>query len=427
MKQIIKNNFYKILISVIIILALIIRLFYVIKMPYTEIQHDLDLSYAYGIVEGHLPETNSEQYYHPPLNQMIFAIFIKIQMLFTDNEELMNENLQFLTVMYSMILIYVLYKISKEIGLKKKHILYIMVLGAFHPTLIILSGSLNNDNLCLLLMMWSILRAIKWYKKSNIRNIAFLAFVTGLAVMTKTNGAIVAIPILYAFIIRLYRDLKKNEDKKKTLIKYLRMFFIFGIISLPIGLWYHVRNYILFNQPLLYVLDPDDTSLYVGNYTLLQRFFPISKEFYNIYCDAYRDYNLPVYLIKCSLFGEFIWKIDYFSRIIYGISIMLNYIFTVVGIVCIIKNMIKRTKKKIVYRMILFLLYVTNLFSFIIMNLKLPYGCSMDFRYIVPTLFVQAYFICFEFEKNEKRNNQLFTVLFEMTFVLMLFANYIIL
>ena len=39
------------------------------------------------------------------------------------------------------------------------------------------------------------------------------------------------------------------------------------------------------------------------------------------------------------------------------------------------------------------------------MNLKLPYGCSMDFRYIVPTIFIQAIFICFELENIKGLEN----------------------
>lgn len=427
-----KNKNYKKIIIGIFIIALVVRLAYIIKTPYTENQHDLDLSYIYTIYqEGHLPNDNLGQHYHPPLHQIISATFLKIESIFINNIEVLNESLQIVTVIYSMLLLYVIYNILKHLKIKKKYIIYIMSIVALHPTFIILSGSINNDNLCVLLIMWTILELIKWYKKSNIKSTIFLAIMTGLAVMAKTNGAIVAIPIIYVFLFKLYRELKKTENKKVIIKKYIGLFLLFGLISLPIGLWYNIRNYILFNQPLLYVLDPLNDKLYVGNYTLIQRFLPFSKEIFEMYCNAYDNYNIPMYLIKCSLYGEFTWGTTIIDSICYYFSIILNIIFTIIGFICIIKNVVVKNKRNKVWKNALFLLFISNIISFIMMNIKLQYGCSMDFRYIVPTLFVQAIFICFELEnqrkKDKKREKKMYIYLYEMTYLLMGLADIIIL
>lgn len=429
-----ENKKYREILIVIIILALIVRLIYVIKTPYTEKQHDLDLSYILTIYEtGHLPQSNEGQYYHPPLHQLIGTMFLTIINAFTNGIEVdsAGESLQFLTLIYSMIMLYVIYNIAKEMKLKEKYILYVMFITAFHPTLIILSGSINNDELCILLTMWSILRLIKWYKETNIKNTVFLAIITGLAVMTKTNGGIVAIPIIYIFMIKLHREIKKSKNKLTTIKKYVYVFLIFGVIALPIGLWYNVRNYILFKQPILYVLNTNNPDLYVGNYSILQRFLPFSKEILKMYCNAFEDYNIPTYLLKCSLFGEFLWDEGKTTYIYYTIAIISNLILTMISLYCIIKNIITKNKRKKVWKITLFLLWITNIISYISMNLKLPYGCSMDFRYIVPTIFIQAIFICFELEnimrKDKKKEGIIFTCLFEFTLALMLTSNIIIL
>jgi 4-amino-4-deoxy-L-arabinose transferase-like glycosyltransferase len=429
-----KNKKYLKILIIIEILALIFRLAYIIKTPYTSKQHDLDLSYILTIYEtGHLPETNEGQYYHPPLHQIIGAIFLRIENLFVNNitTNIAGESLQFLTVIYSMILLYIIYNIVKEIKLKEKYILFVMFIAAFHPTLIILSGSLNNDELCLVLIMWTMLRLIKWYKKPNIKNIIFLAIITGLAVMTKTNGGIVAIPIIYVFLLRLYREIKKSKNKLNIVAKYIKLFIVFGIIALPIGLWYNIRNYILFNQPILYVLDPKVSSLYVGNYSMSQRLIPFSKEIFDMYCHVYEDYNIPIYVLKCSLFGEFIWSINSITNLYYIFAIICNLIFYIFSLYCIIKNIIKKNKRRKIYQNIFFLLFITNIISFILMNIKLPYGCSMDFRYIVPTIFVQSFFICFELEnlmrKNAKKEKMISIFIFEIIFILMFTSNVIIL
>jgi hypothetical protein len=55
----------------------------------------------------------------------------------------------------------------------------------------------------------------------------------------------------------------------------------------------------------------------------------------------------------------------------------------------------------------------------------------MDFRYIVPTIFVQSFFICFELEnlmrKNAKKEKMISIFIFEIIFILMFTSNVIIL
>lgn len=428
-----KNKIFRIILVIILLLAFAVRLRYIVNTPYTEKQHDLDLSYILTIFKtGHLPSSNRLQYYHPPFHQILGALFLHIENIFVDNVTVSNiagESLQYLTLIYSMILLYVIYNIAKEMNFKKIFILYIMFFTAFHPTLIILSGSLNNDNLCLLLIMWSILRLIKWYKNANIKNTLLLAITTGLAVMTKTNGAIVSIPIIYTFLIKIYKELKKSNNKPIILKKYMKLILVFGIVSLPIGLWYHVRNYILFNQSILYVPAPSN-ALYVGNYNLFERFFPMSGQIFEIYCHPYEDFNIPTYLIKCSIYGEFLWSQDKISCIYYVISIICNILFSILALYCMIKNIPNKNKRNRIWINILLILGITNIISYILLNLKLPYGCSMDFRYVVPLIFVQVFLICFELQNIIKRNEKIGRIcllcVFELTLVLMLVSNMIV-
>ena len=79
------KKIYKVVLSVIFILAIIIRLAYVIKMPYNKFQHDIapngagGLAYIFTIYEyGHLPASNVNQFYHPPLHHLLGAGWVKI-------------------------------------------------------------------------------------------------------------------------------------------------------------------------------------------------------------------------------------------------------------------------------------------------------------------------------------------------------------
>ena len=296
------------MLTVIVVGALIARLVYVIKMPYNERQHDIGenssgaLNYIKVIYEtGHLPDSNDNQYYHPPLHHLLGAQWLKmINTIFPNSEKSFQyESLQFLTLIYSMLIVVCAYKIFNELKLSKKVKLLLMLIIAFHPSLIILSGSLNNDELCFLLELYVLLRLIKWYKKENILNTIVLAIVTGLCVMTKISGALIALPIIYVFLFKLYKEMKKSKEKNKVLKKYLNRFILFGLISLPIGLWFGMRNFILFQQKLLYVPKPGD-KLFVGDYRKIQRFLPYSKEIFSLYCSPWEDYNIPIYLLKSS-------------------------------------------------------------------------------------------------------------------------------
>ena len=110
---------YRTILTTIIILAFIIRLAYTIKMPYYKLQHDIDgaLKYVFTIYhDGKLPDSNRGQFYHPPLHHLLSAGWLKIIDGFYKNPSPNNlfEGLQYLTLIYSMLIIYVTYKIFGE-------------------------------------------------------------------------------------------------------------------------------------------------------------------------------------------------------------------------------------------------------------------------------------------------------------------------
>lgn len=419
---------------IIMILAFIVRLIYIIKTPYMENQHDIEpngngLSYIFTIYDtGKLPDNNAGQNYHPPLHQILAAIWLKV-IVFTEDFELMCESLQFLTLIYSMSLILVLYKIIEKFRLRDKYKILLMIIFAFHPMFIILSGTLNNDILCLLLVSWSILRLINWYNKPNIKNTTFLAIIIGLSVMAKTSGGIIALPTIYIFILRMIKDIKRTSKKKLMFQKYFYLFIFFGCISLPIGLWYPIRNYVEFGQPILYVMDVNNPDLYVGDNSLVSRLNPFSSEIFKIYCDPWVDFNIPTFLVKCSLFEEYSWKTGF--GIIYPIAIILNLILIGVFLISFINCLIKKEKRNLQWKISLAILLIFNIVSYLAMNIELPYGCSMNFRYLLPTIFIGSIFTYFNLDyyrrKNIKLERNLYKALFIGTVILFIASDTIIL
>lgn len=430
MKKWIKRN--KVFI-IIFLLALIIRMIFIIKYPLSKAQHDVNgenghFSYIQTIfIQNRLPSTNQYQYYQPPLHHFISAMWLKVFSKLIRSYTTLIESLQFVPLIYSMLLLIVINKILKELKIKDKYKNLILIIMAFHPTFTILSGSINNDMLSILLIFCTLYELIKWYKKSDMVNTIILAIVTGLAVMAKTSGAIVSLPIMYIFLLQFYRAIKKGDKRK--IWQYIGMYCVFGIISLSLGLWYPVRNYILFKQPILYILDPNNQKLYVGDKSLLSRFVPFSKELLIQYADPYEHYNIPTFLIKSSLFGEWTWTTSYICKYIYVFALFANIAIIVFSIVAIIREMTSNRKRDLIYRNIFLILYFFNIISFISMNIKLPYGCSMDFRYIVPTIFIGIYFIGLQLRKiqNEAKNKLIYRTLMQISIVLVVASNFILL
>ena len=405
----IKTN-YKDIILIIMILGILIRAMYIVYTPITERQHDVysindqgHLGYIYTIYQtGKLPNTNSIQFYHPPLFHLIAAGWLKVNDVFNISLDRSIEGIQVITAIFSSLIMFVGYRIVEKIEIKSIYKIFIMAVLAFHPTFIILAGSINNDVLMILLSFYIILYLIKWNDNPNIKNTSVLAVITGCAVMTKVSGAIMAVPIMYTFIRKIFEIHKTEKDK---LLRLFGKFLLFGVISLPLGLWHPIRNLMLFNQKIGWVLLPAD-GLYVGQYSFFERFLTISfKEMFGYtYCVIPGDHNIFSYIVKTSILGEFAYNNSIAIYIALFKIINLIIISTTAICIFILLKKIKKISNNSFVTKILLITFFINIVSYYNFNIQYPYICTMDFRYIVPTIFTGIVTVCVvldEFIKND--------------------------
>lgn len=401
---------YKDIVLIIMILGILIRVMYIIYTPITERQHDVysindqgHLGYIYTIYQtGKLPDTNSIQFYHPPLFHLIAAGWLKVNDLFNVGLDRSIEGIQIITAIFSSLIMLVAYRIVEKIEIRNIYKILIMAVMAFHPTFIILAGSINNDVLMILLSFYIILYLIKWNDDPNIKNTIILAIITGCAVMTKVSGAIMAVPIMYTFIKRIFEVYKVE---KKNLLRLFGKFLLFGVISLPLGLWHPMRNLIMFNQKIGWVLLPAE-GLYVGQYSIFERFLSISfKELFDYtYCAIPVDHNIFSYIVKTSILGEFTYNngIDVYVSLFKIINLIIISI-TIICIFILLKKIKKISNNSFVTKILLITFFI-NIVSYYHFNIQYPYICTMDFRYIVPTIFTGIVTVCVvldEFIKND--------------------------
>jgi len=408
----------------ILLFGIITRLFYIINYLYIDIQHDLGkigegghLDYIYTIYKtGHLPVTNLNEFYHPPLFHLLGAFVLKITSIFSFSNTRHFESLQYFTFIISVITLIYLYKLINKIKIKDKYKILFLILICFFPLSIILSGSINNDSLLLMNIIISIYYLFEWYECSNLKNTIILAIFVGLCVFTKLNGVLIAIPVLYIFIRKMIESKKIKE--------YIKLFLVFGLISLPIGLWYPIRNYILFNQKLFYVLTDNLETVYVGNYSIIQRFLSFSFDQY-IHIYAYPhgyDYNILAYLIKTSLFDELIGS----GNIIQVFAFFIHTILIILFGYYVIKYLISKNKN--VYMDTMFVSTIFIFISYIIFNISYPYACSMHFRYIFITFFyftmIGLYQMSLSKNKSIYKVTRNLIIIFSLLSVIMIYMKF---
>lgn len=379
------NNFY----NVVILLGIFMRIWYTLWTAYNVRTHDLGSIYTashghvsyitYILQHGALPPTNAGQFYHPPLFHALCAGVLKIFSWFDSGENLITslDIVKIVPCFASCLALVFMGKICKEIKLSDRSRVLVVLVMAFFPEYLLMSARINNDSLSFLFIIIIMYYSVRWYHNQNISNIICLALGFGLGMMTKINVAIMAIPVGMLFIYVGINKIKAKEVKS-ILIEYIT----FILIAAPVGLWYTIRNMILFGQAPGYVLDLAGTGVKTLNgYSIASRFLTLDwKHLLNpIFLNVYTEKNIPLYIIKCSLFGEYAFEgIDVPARLL----IICNVILISISLCGMVYLIVRYRKKNRLLSYSIILVWLIWMVSYIVFNIRYPFGCTMDIRYI---------------------------------------------
>lgn len=385
------------LVVLVLLLGIAVRVCYILATDWNERQHDVfafdtqgHAGYIYTLMKtGSLPETNVGLFYHPPLHHYLMSLAGRLLSGVINTTEQVFEALQLLPAYYSLMCGVVFLRILDILNLRQGTRLLFFAFFTLHPSLIIFSGSINNDVLCMLLSMCTVLYLLRFFHRQSLKNALLMGLFLGLSMMAKVSAVTVAPVIAVVFVIRLVRPcegyLRKNVFANEM---------CFAAVSIPLGMWYPIRNLLKFGQPLGYVMPIGiEHPLYCGDRSISNRFLlpSVKTLFENTYCIPENDCNIPAYTIKCSLFGEFSFE---FPKWAAYLLIALNCLIILFCIFAIFHAVRKRNSEGVLLSGISI---VTVLF-FIYFNIKYPNGCSMDFRYISLCLCssMAAAAICFD-------------------------------
>lgn len=342
------------------------------------------------------------QFAHPPLYHIVSAIWLELnEYVFSISGIPAKENLQILSLFFVICIFISSYKIFRYFKLTGIPLYCSFAIICFCPTFIFFSGTINNDVLSVAFIVGTMLSALNWKRNPNVKNIIKIALCLGFGMMTKISvGAI--IPALFVLFISTFL---KNANKNEL----LKQFIIFLIVSLPLGTWFNIKNYIKYDIPFSFIYDasitPRSEFQYVGDKAFFDRITDFSLwQFDSVFVQCKNlgftrnDYNPIIVILKSALFSEFIndktLKMVSLTNLIPVYFFIVFVLITIISFYSIFYDICLKFKNYIFIDEILFLfiLFVTLILGAFILSYKAPYIASMNYRYITPTIIIGQLF-----------------------------------
>ena len=432
--------------AVLLLLAIgyIVRVGYMLYTPASVRQHDTYTpnfdgheAYAFTIFEtGGLPTSNVYQFYHPPLNAAVQAAFMHftqslfggLSRLYPQGEAFLSlftygkpnyidetrwflySSCQILALLYSFIACVVSLKILKLFNFPEATKILLAAFVILFPRGIQFSGMLNNDALAFTLALCALYFALKWQKQGKkLTDILLCGLFVGLGMSAKISIATVCLPIAGVFIVAFIETLRKKENAL-SVPKSLLQYGLFLLVCAPVGLWFQVYAKIRFDQAFGHVFSNLNHKLYTGDHSFFSRFilcFDFSEYFGTLWCRPFEgNYYLFNYALRSAVFGEF----SYPQGEGFGVLAVLTAYITVILLAVALgysafqilrkkrrgkdeclPNPDLKTRAKTALGgwkdlLFAFLLLQSQVIGEIYFYIKMPYGCTMDFRYIMPII-----------------------------------------
>lgn len=408
MDDLAKSRSEKTLLIYVTALTAFLRTFYVFYTPHWVRQHDV---IGFGAEEGQaayieffyngnfLPDFDPRLkwgFFQPPLHHMLSALWIRLQCLIGVAYDTACENVQLLTLFYSFMALYLSYRILKKLGLSGWPLVISYTISAIHPGFILMSGSVNNDMLAILFSMAIIYYGLIWYEDPSWRYTLILAFLFGLGMMTKLSVGMLAPAVGFLFLE------KWIKGGKKEFASWLGKYAVFALISVPLGLWYPVRNLIRFKVPIGYTPVVGEAV----EQSILSRIFDVRVFIPYVsrvdQGDAFYEFNIFTGMIKYSLFGDqnyaYAMAKAGHSGLGAGMMELLGWALFVSGAVLALLCFYSTIRVLFsgshissgITRAYIGIIYGVSMIMYISFMIRSSYSSSMDFRYVLYLIPLEA-------------------------------------
>ncbi len=396
---------YKHYTDYILLISFILKMFYAIKKIFCVTDHDLQvlevnpfvigptghLGYINYIIEHlSLPPVITEyndfppQFYHPPVFYVFGALVKGIAEKLGVPEIICYEILQQLNMVFAFLCIYVLYKILNELKISAKMTMMLMLLVAFSPIYLTLGVEINNDCIMTLFCLLAVHRVIIWYKKRTVKDIVLTGLFLALGMLSKTSAVLISPALGAVFACAFFEKGQNSESRKKLAGQY----GAFLAVSVPLGLSWVIRNYVMYKVPFSYVpVVVGRQPQYTGDIPVIARLgLPSLKQLTLWKLDIFHPEDQPSILgqiIQSQTFDEgLLLNPDPVTPMILLWSYWLLYLFAFYLLVRFVAD----RKIKLPVRLLLGLLFAVPVASIYMFAFQYPALCSVSARYIAAPL-----------------------------------------
>lgn len=396
---------YKHYTDYILLISFILKMFYAIKKIFCVTDHDLQvlevnpfvigptghLGYINYIIEHlSLPPVITEyndfppQFYHPPVFYVFGALVKGIAEKLGVPEIICYEILQQLNMVFAFLCIYVLYKILNELKISAKMTMMLMLLVAFSPIYLTLGVEINNDCIMTLFCLLAVHRVIIWYKKRTMKDIVLTGLFLTLGMLSKTSAVLISPALGAVFACAFFEKGQNSESRKKLAGQY----GAFLAVSVPLGLSWVIRNYVMYKVPFSYVpAVVGRQPQYTGDIPVIARLgLPSLKQLTLWKLDIFHPEDQPSILgqiIQSQTFDEgLLLNPDPVTPMILLWSYWLLYLFAFYLLVRFVAD----RKIKLPVKLLLGLLFAVPVASIYMFAFQYPALCSVSARYIAAPL-----------------------------------------
>lgn len=384
-------------------LGLFLRLAYNHYTGPLDRQHDVwngpgdHLDYMRIVSEGRLPDSYADQFYHPPLTYAVNAAVYRLARLVGPGGNEAVESILAGQVLVGLLTLCAANALLAETGLDTRARGWALAFLAFHPSLTVFSTAVNNDNLLYLWVALSLLFCLRHFRTGRAADAVLCGFSFACGQLTKSSMLMYAPVCAVPFLLRLWNGGFARDEIRR---------WPAAILPALTGFVFLARNRIVFGQPFQYIPAPGGRDQYVGGYSWWERFgFHDAAALYKVVFtrfalpNAALDYNVWSYLARSSLFNEYALS----GRALGRILIVLSLAATALFLMTMIRRLARLARRKPFFSppfsqsdaadALMTAAVWIPLAAYIAVNVKMPYACTMDFRYILPVLFPIAYFL----------------------------------
>lgn len=340
------------------------------------------------------------QLYHPPLHHLIAGFWLRVNTTLGIEYSVAVENIQLLTLFYSSSIMIIAYRILRALNCKKLSLFLPLSLVVFHPTFILMAGSVNNDLLSITLAIYALYATLRWTKNPTFKTIIPIALGIGGAMMAKLSGGMIAPGVALVFLWKWWEAIRKKDGSGKQMFW---QFALFGLICVPLGLWWQVKNMIAFGVPLTYVPALNENSgQYVGDCTLFERLVEIPQnslqQIFVVWKNQgvkanYNECNMFLALLKTSVFGEFTLFDSTSEMTIHQTGVLISKFLFYTNTILVASSLLaggflfcKKEHRNTPIFWLFFVVWGVLFLSYVRFCFGYPQTCTQNFRYGVPTL-----------------------------------------